>query len=258
MISSQAARREPSGYPALEAENLSVRFGGLNALQGFSFQLGYQQIGGLIGPNGAGKTTCFNLLTNLYEPTEGNIKLFGHEIKGAPSYHLFRWGLGRTFQNIRLFHRMTVLENVMVTQPNSSFFRANHQHRKDALELLDFFHLADQAEKKAGSLPYGAQRRLEIARALAGNPGVLLLDEPAAGMNPSETYQLAEQIKEIRNRFQVSILLIEHDMHLVMGVCDYLWVLNFGQQIAQGTPMEIQRNPAVIEAYLGRKERSEC
>jgi branched-chain amino acid transport system ATP-binding protein len=247
----------------LETRGLGIDFGGLTALNALDFCLKENQICGLIGPNGAGKTTLFNLLTNIYKPTRGSITLLGEETEGLISHQLNRRGVGRTFQNIRLFHQLTVLENILVAMrpsQNKSMTKSQMQKEnlEEAYELLRFFQLDSQAEQISGNLSYGAQRKLEIARALAGHPKVLLLDEPAAGMNPVETKLLSHQIFQIRDRFQVSILLIEHDMKLVMEICEVIWVLNFGQFIACGTPKEISENEQVIEAYLGRREQQVC
>ena len=253
--------------PVLDVRNLGIDFGGLTAVDGFNMTIGPTEISGLIGPNGAGKTTIFNLLTSVYQPTRGSILLNGIDTKGMTTAKVNRMGIARTFQNIRLFNDMSALDNVKVGMHNSikcsfvssllrlpPYFKAEKEADKKAMELLDFMGLADVADQKAGSLPYGVQRRLEIVRALATNPSIILLDEPAAGMNPSETTELMHQIRKIRDTFQIAIFLIEHDMNLVMNVCEAIAVVNYGRIIAKGTPEEIKTNPAVIEAYLGKKE----
>ena len=252
--------------PVLDVRNLGIDFGGLTAVDGFNMTIGPTEISGLIGPNGAGKTTIFNLLTSVYQPTRGSILLKGIDTKGMTTAKVNKLGIARTFQNIRLFNDMTALDNVKVGMHNEikcsfvssllhlpSYYKAEKKANEKAMELLDFMGLADIAEQKAGSLPYGVQRRLEICRALASNPSIILLDEPAAGMNPSETTELMHQIRRIRDTFHIAIFLIEHDMNLVMNVCEGIVVVNYGKIIAKGTPEEIKNNPAVIEAYLGRK-----
>ena len=259
--------RDVDKSPILEARLLGIDFGGLTAVDDFSLIIGRTEIAGLIGPNGAGKTTVFNLLTNVYHPTRGSIMLDGYNTYGKTTAQVNKMGIARTFQNIRLFSNMTVLDNVKVGLHNemkenifeamTHFFgytRAEKLANERAYELLDFFNMADLSKSLAGSLPYGAQRRLEIVRALATNPSILLLDEPAAGMNPSETAELMENISKIRDTFQIAILLIEHDMNLVMGICEGICVLNYGKVIAKGSPDEIKSDPRVIEAYLGRKD----
>ena len=251
--------------PVLDVRNLGIDFGGLTAVDGFNMTIGPTEISGLIGPNGAGKTTIFNLLTNVYQPTRGSILIKGIDTKGMDTAHVNRLGIARTFQNIRLFNDMSALDNVKVGMHNEikcsfvssllrlpGYFKAEKKANQKAMELLEFMGLADIAHQKAGSLPYGVQRRLEICRALASNPAIILLDEPAAGMNPSETAELMHQIRRIRDTFQIAIFLIEHDMNLVMNVCEGIVVVNYGKIIAKGTPEEIKNNPAVIEAYLGR------
>lgn len=258
--------RDLDKTPTIECIGLGIDFGGLTAVDDFNFTLGRTEIGGLIGPNGAGKTTVFNLLTKVYQPTRGRMILDGKNTRDMNTAQANRAGIARTFQNIRLFKELTVAENVLIGLHNEmdytlagavfrlpSYWRAEKIARGRALDLLSIFDMADTADKKAGSLPYGAQRRLEIVRALATNPSLLLLDEPAAGMNPSETSELMENIRKIRDTFQISILLIEHDMNLVMGICEGIAVLNYGKIIAKGTPEEIRNDSAVIEAYLGKK-----
>ena len=253
--------------PVLDVRNLGIDFGGLTAVDGFSITVGPTEISGLIGPNGAGKTTIFNLLTGVYQPTRGSVLINGIDIKGMPTHKVNKLGIARTFQNIRLFSDMSALDNVKVGMHNEikcsflasllhlpSYYRAEATANQKAMELLDFLGLADVADVKAGSLPYGVQRRLEIVRALATNPSIILLDEPAAGMNPSETTELMHQIRRIRDTFHIAIFLIEHDMNLVMNVCEAIAVVNYGKIIAKGTPEEVRNNPAVIEAYLGREE----
>ncbi|HNW87404.1 MAG TPA: ABC transporter ATP-binding protein [Candidatus Limiplasma sp.] len=255
------------GAPVLETRNLGIRFGGLQAAEGVNLQLFDNEIVGLIGPNGAGKTTVFNMLTGVYLPTEGDIQLLGQSIVGKKTYEIVADGVARTFQNIRLFKSMTVLENIKVAfhtrmhySPASGIFRLPKYAREErgieqrARELLRVFNMEESADLPADGLPYGQQRKLEICRALATSPKVLLLDEPAAGMNPIETRELMETIGLIRNRFSVAILLIEHDMKLVMGICERIYVLNYGRIIAQGTPTEIRNNPEVIRAYLGHSD----
>ena len=255
--------------PVLDVRNLGIDFGGLTAVDGFNITVGPTEISGLIGPNGAGKTTIFNLLTGVYQPTRGSVLINGVDIKGMPTHKVNRLGIARTFQNIRLFTDMTALDNVKVGMHHdikcsflgsllhlSSYYKAEKKANKKAMELLDFMGLADVADVKAGSLPYGVQRRLEIVRALATDPSIILLDEPAAGMNPSETTELMHQIRRIRDTFHIAIFLIEHDMNLVMNVCEAIAVVNYGRLIAKGTPEEIRANPAVIEAYLGKEEGS--
>jgi len=259
--------RDINKMPVLEAHRIGIDFGGLTAVDEFSIIIGRTEIAGLIGPNGAGKTTVFNLLTNVYQPTRGSILLDGKSTAGKSTAEVNRMGIARTFQNIRLFKDLSVLDNVLIGLHNEmdyrlpqailrtpGYWRAERIAKERALDLLSIFDMQDLYDTQAGSLPYGAQRRLEIVRALATNPSVLLLDEPAAGMNPSETAELMENIRKIRDTFQIAIMLIEHDMNLVMGICEGIAVLNYGRIIAKGTPDEIKSNPAVIEAYLGAKK----
>ena len=248
----------------LRTTHLGIRFGGLQAADSVDLSLNEGEIVGLIGPNGAGKTTVFNMLTGVYKPTDGDIKLLGSSIVGKKPHEITDAGIARTFQNIRLFKSMTVLENIEVAfhtrmdytlldtlLRTKKYRNAERGARQRALEILSVFGMQDMADQGADSLPYGMQRRLEICRALAASPKVLLLDEPAAGMNPTETHDLMETIGIIRKQFGTTILLIEHDMKFVMGICERIYVLNYGSIIAEGTPDEIKRNPEVITAYLG-------
>lgn len=258
--------RDLGKTPILECRRIGIDFGGLSAVDEFTIAIGRTEICGIIGPNGAGKTTVFNLLTNVYRPTRGSILVNGVDTLGMTTDEVNRRGVARTFQNIRLFKDLTVEENVLIGLHNSmnysvassmlrlpKYWKQEKEARERVRELLHIFHMENMTAQQAGSLPYGAQRRLEIVRSLATNPGILLLDEPAAGMNPSETAELMETIRKIRDEFHIAIMLIEHDMKLVMGICEGIAVLNYGRIIAKGTPDEIRNNPVVIEAYLGKE-----
>ena len=256
--------RDKDKKPILDVRELGIDFGGLTAVDGFNLMIGRNEIAGLIGPNGAGKTTVFNLLTGVYKPTEGEFWLDGTRMNGKKTYQVVRAGIARTFQHIRLFKQLTVEENVLVAfdesftyHMGSAIFRTpgfwkqeNEMHEK-AIDLLRIFNLEGLATTQAANLPYGQQRKLEIARALATGMKLLLLDEPAAGMNPNETKELMETIHFVRDEFDMTVLLIEHDMKLVSGICQKLTVLNFGQVLAQGKTSDVLNNPEVIKAYLG-------
>ena len=248
----------------LSVTRLGISFGGLKAVDDFSMEIKKGQLYGLIGPNGAGKTTVFNLLTGVYKPNQGIVKLDGVDITGKKTIDINKAGIARTFQNIRLFKKMTVLDNVKVALHNHyhystieailrlpRYFKVEKEMDKKAMELLSVFGLEEYADQYAANLPYGQQRKLEIARALATEPKLLLLDEPAAGMNPNETLELMETIRFVRDKFDITILVIEHDMKLVAGICEELTVLNFGKVLAQGKTSDVLNDPQVITAYLG-------
>ena len=261
------ASSEAKEAPLLKVEHLGITFGGLRAVNEFSLEMGENELVGLIGPNGAGKTTVFNLLTGVYVPTEGDFFFCGKRMNGKKIHQVVQSGIARTFQNIRLFKKMTVLENVKVAMNpyykynllnallrTGRFWESEQENDEKARKLLEIFNLQDKADYVASNLPYGQQRKLEIARALATGMKLLLLDEPAAGMNPTETAELLDCIQVIRERFNVSILLIEHDMSLVMKICERIIVIDYGTTIAHGTPEQIASNPKVIAAYLGEED----
>lgn len=259
-------RIKQAAPPILKTENLTMKFGGLTAVEKFDVEIERGTISGLIGPNGAGKTTCFNMITGYYAPTEGRIRFDGEDITGIATHQVCRKGIARTFQNIRLFYNESVLENVMIgahVRQKSKWWQiplnipSSMKEEKEVEEkarvLLEKVGLGNLEGEQASSLPYGEQRRLEIARALATDPKFLLLDEPAAGMNPQESWELMRFIERIRDEFALTILLIEHDMKVVMGVCEQIWVLDYGKLIASGDPERIQADRRVIEAYLGEE-----
>ena len=248
----------------LKANNISMVFGGLHAVKNFSIEIKQGELVGLIGPNGAGKTTVFNMLTGVYIPTSGTVELRGHDVTKMSPHNRVKIGISRTFQNIRLFKRMSVLENVKLSSnvhmtysifdgifKTKKYWEQEDKATAEAMEILEVLGLTEFAEEQAQNLPYGKQRKLEIARALASHPAILCLDEPAAGMNPTETEELMETIKIVREKYNTAILLIEHDMKLVMGICEWIKVISFGKEIATGTPDEIKNNKEVITAYLG-------
>ena len=258
---------EKTRETVLETKGLGIQFGGLKAVNDVNFHIDKGELIGLIGPNGAGKTTIFNLITGIYMPTSGSYFLCGKRMNGMKTHQVVHAGIARTFQNIRLFKKMTVLDNVRVAMNKDmkanllqsifrtpAFWKEEEETTKRAMELLSLFHLEEFADQYAENLPYGKQRLLEIARALATNMKLLLLDEPAAGMNPTETAELKDSIKMLREKFRIPILLIEHDMSLVMSICERIYVLNFGEILASGTPEEIASNKQVIEAYLGKED----
>ena len=248
----------------LKANNLTIVFGGLRAVENFSIEIKEGELVGLIGPNGAGKTTVFNMLTGVYVPTSGTVELRGQDVTKMAPHNRVKIGISRTFQNIRLFKRMSVLDNVKVSSnvhmdysvfdgifKTKKYWAQEDKATEEALEILEVLGLKEYADEQAQNLPYGKQRKLEIARALASHPAILCLDEPAAGMNPIETEELMETIKVVRDKFKTAVLLIEHDMKLVMGICEWIKVISFGKEIATGTPDEIKNNKEVITAYLG-------
>lgn len=263
-IDTDVSQQKNTSSYLLEVKNLSIAFGGLKAVDNLNLNIKKGQLYGLIGPNGAGKTTVFNMLTGVYKPTSGYIKLDGEKISGLAPIHINRKGIARTFQNIRLFGNMSILDNVKLGLNNKQkytviegilrfprYFKEEKAMNERAIELLKVFGLDDDKETLASNLPYGKQRKLEIARALATDPKLLLLDEPAAGMNPNETAELMETIQLVRKKYNVTILLIEHDMKLVSGICEEIMVLNFGTELAHGKPEVVLNNPEVVTAYLG-------
>lgn len=265
-MSGKAANRK-NGAPVMRAHNLGISFGGLHAVSGFDMEMYKGELIGLIGPNGAGKTTIFNLLTGVYQPTEGNFYLGERSMLGKKPHQIVEEGIARTFQNIRLFGNLSVLDNVKVAFNQRMkysilegifrlprYWKEEEEIDRKAREILSVFQMEDEVEQKAQNLPYGRQRKLEIARAIATGAKILLLDEPAAGMNPTETAELMETITTIRTRFEASILLIEHDMSLVMSICERIIVIDYGQIIAAGTPYEVANDPKVIGAYLGKDQ----